>query len=1776
MERGDEDMSNVIDDRVVNMKFDNENFESNVRDTIKSLDDLDKSLKNMDKGSYGDSLSSALGGIGSAVDDLSSRFDAWGIVGMEVVRRVADYAIEKGAEIVTGLSTDNLMEGWRKYESVNESVYAIINQITDGTTYEEVVRAVEKLAWYSDETSFSLSDMVVALKGFMQQGMSLKEAVPIIMGIGNSAMYAGANAKDASGAFLIWSKASASNLSLRQWQQLSTTFGVTTYQFKQMALDAGVAAGTLEDLGNGLYKTSDGLEVSLENFETTLGAQSGKWFTKEVQTELFGANSAYGGYIDGLAEYIKRVKESTGVTLLWEDAVEEYNNNVLGGTLTDLELFGLKAAESATVAKTLSEAIDAIKDAASTSWMEVFKNLFGLVEEAKVYWTDLSSYLNGIFVGPIQTIANYTKAWGELTYELGGRSSFIQSFRNMAEVAESVVAPIKDAYAAVFGIKEFGDIVSEMGKLVKRFELFIKSLVLTEEESIKFQRVWETVFEILKFVGTAVEKIWGLFKAAGSVVSPIIGLLGDLSMAILDVIGVTVKVFNMEGNLWTWLQGPTNALKKMGQAVADSVAIFKISSGPVIDGVTDSFDAISDAAGRVGEGFSSAGTSVMDLYEKLKKSDSFIAFKNNLNILYEDLKNSNSVFLEAFKMAYSESGGGVVGTVKGAYSGVKAVISEIYDSLAGMLDEHLGGALTKIKEFAASIEQHIKDAGATIKGFASSLLGGGETSILGASLFGDVKKTQEDADSQLTGIERLRKNAEAEMAAVAKAGDSMTAVFGAGSLVTLSTALIRIDNILKGIGSVLNNSGKMFKNIGGTFSQLTKSLKNMQLEVKADILRSIATSILILTGSLLVLSQIPTENIVPKFASLSVLVGEMAGLMALVKKLDFEGTTIGFDAASRSFTSTSGGMKQAATSFLMLSASLLVLSAALAEISKIDPTRLGMSTAALTVLLLDLTLFAKTTDGMAGGFSGNVGTNIFKMASGLVLMAQAIKMLGDLADEDNTLSKGILSITTVLLSLFAFSASMKQWGGGDMVDMSNLIGLAAGLAALALVIKMYGLIPADQLQQGSVAVISCLAFLALIMAALTEQKVDAKNMLGIAAAFDLLAVGMIALAGALLIFNAVSWESMGQAALAIVALIGAAKLIDMLNLDKTLLSFGVSLAALGVGIAGIGVGTLAFATAMTVIAAEAPAFAAGLITTIQTILIGIVALKPKIVAAILTLIEAACEVLIVSWDLILNTLEALILQTLRRVFGWIKPIASIIKQHWPEIKAKIVEVWVALKAWLDETGQKIKEWLVNTLKSLGTTIKENWPIWLQKLWEGFTSLLSNLLEIGGKILVWLGELLLNILSTIVGKIGDIISGGKDLIRSFLEGITDNKIVTDILMFPIELLGWFVEKLLEGAQIILNAGKSLIGWLKDGLTDKDKKKDIYDAGTGIVDEYNRGINDKGQDAKREGERIAGLVEEGVSSVDLYNSGVEAINGLAKGLDDKRANTALRTRAKELGTTVEKSLKNRMEIKSPSKVTERIGAYATEGLAKGLLSKTEYDSVLTNAFNLGGNTTDSITSGLESKLPNLYSSIDDAEEYIKQDTGLASKEIAENISTTFDENLDREQEISIVVDTKEFDEKIAYIDGELSRLRSEREEEIALREAMDESKVSNLDNKIKTLENAKANERMIINADEDGGIDVGGKKYYDFSEAISAQAAVLAEHGIGMGAYRNLVDSDANKPEQTITNISVNQTINSPDPVSPVEQYRAGQMALHGLNINGINYSARDLNYASSTT
>lgn len=610
----------AIDERVVQMQFDNARFESNIHTSISSLDRLKAALNlgGATKGmeaveNYSNRLT--LGGISAAVENISSKFSVMGIIGVTALQNIVNKAVDAGERMVRALSLDQIMAGWNKYADKTTSVQTIM--AATAQTWEESAKAtgfmgsqmdfvnsqMEKLNWFTDETSYNFTDMVSNIGKFTSNQIPLEEAVTAMQGIANWAAISGQNAGAASRAMYNLSQAiGVGSVKLMDWRSIENA-NMATAEFKEKVLEVAAANGKLKTEANGTYKTLSGTEVNVKNFSQSL---SEGWFDKET---LMGVLDQYGSFTNELYEFsettgltateilglvdaqetgalsldkLQKVSEETGLS------VEDLQTSITSLASEENE-FGRKTFKAAQEAKTFQDAIDATKDAASTKWMNIFENIFGDYEEAKTLWTNFAEFLYDVLVSPLEKVEELTAGWKTVgTFEriLAGFKNLWTFFNGDGEEIIGVLGHIREAFEEVFPI----NIAAAVTSFSFKFKKFTSHLKLTEEQGKNITNTFKGIFSIFKIVGNAIKTLW-------TATAPLRSALGGLASSLL---GVT-------GRLGEWISGLSSADKKTSlfQSIIQGIASainwlsekinnfsFSKTFGAAIDWIQEKFEAL--------------------------------------------------------------------------------------------------------------------------------------------------------------------------------------------------------------------------------------------------------------------------------------------------------------------------------------------------------------------------------------------------------------------------------------------------------------------------------------------------------------------------------------------------------------------------------------------------------------------------------------------------------------------------------------------------------------------------------------------------------------------------------------------------------------------------------------------------------------------------------------------------------------------------------------------------------------------------------------------------------------------------------------------------------------------------------------------------------------------------------------------------------------------------------------------------------------------------------
>lgn len=404
-----------IDQRIVEMQFDNRQFESGVKTTISTLDRLKQKLNFGKSAQSLDDLSKAskrfsLDGLASSVEYIASKFSFMGVMGVTAMQRISNAAITTGKRLVSALTIDPVRSGLSEYETQIGAIQTILsNTRSKGTTLDQVNNALDELNAYADKTIYNFTEMTRNIGTFTAAGVDLDTSVAAIKGIANLAAVSGSTSVQAATAMYQLSQALASGtIRLMDWNSVvNAGMGGDVLQsaLKETARVHGIAIDQMiEEQGS---------------FRETL--QKG-WLTSEIMLETLQKFTG---------DLSKEQILAMGYTA--EQAEE-------------IIALGKDANDAATKVKTFTQLIDTLKEALGSGWTQTWEFIIGDFEEARTLWTGVSDAIGEIINDSAEARNSMVKAWKEA----GGREDLIEGLTDIFSSLWSVVVAVGDAMDDIF------------------------------------------------------------------------------------------------------------------------------------------------------------------------------------------------------------------------------------------------------------------------------------------------------------------------------------------------------------------------------------------------------------------------------------------------------------------------------------------------------------------------------------------------------------------------------------------------------------------------------------------------------------------------------------------------------------------------------------------------------------------------------------------------------------------------------------------------------------------------------------------------------------------------------------------------------------------------------------------------------------------------------------------------------------------------------------------------------------------------------------------------------------------------------------------------------------------------------------------------------------------------------------------------------------------------------------------------------------------------------
>lgn len=1184
-----------IDQRVVQMLFDNTAFEKGITTTLSSLDKLNKGLQLSGATKGLDDVDSAaskfsLGNIASDVDSVTSKFSALSVIGISALATIASKAVTAGIAVVKSFTIDPIKEGFQNYETQINAVQTILANtgLKGAAGLAQVNSVLADLNKYANLTVYNFSEMAENIGTFTAAGVGLKESVESIKGIANLAALSGSSADQASTAMYQLSQAIASGkVQLQDWNSV---------------VNAGLGGKILQ---TALINTARVSGVAIDSIIKKAGSfrnslQSG-WLTSQILT--------------------KTLAQFTGDLSVAQIKAMGYTSE----QAQQIFVLSQTAVNAATKIKTMTQLTDALKEEVGTAYAAIFKTIFGNITQATVLFSGIHNAAENALTIPIYELNALLQSWEAL----GGRTDLIDAITNVFKDLGAVMAPIKGAFEEIFpptSAVTLFNITQDFLNLTKEFKIGASDALLVKESFAGVFAVFSIAIFIIKQVAGQLLSLLGYTADSSRSFLQVTANVGNFLVRLKTLIETSQRVTEVFGAIGEALALPVNLIQIL---IGFAEELFEKFEGDATGKASGALNAISNQLGPIGKLANLADEAWVALYNHLQGIANFFApLAAELSTFFAQLGQSIINGLETMNFS------GVLAVVNtGLLGGLLLLVKKFVAKFQGG-GGSLGGFVDTIKETFEGLTGSLEAMQNTLK--AATLLEiAVAIGVLTISMIALSKINQQgliQASSAITVMFLQLIGSMTLFSHFIGAEDSAKMVIMMAALILFASAIdILASAAVKLAGLDWAGIGKGLTGLGGIMAEFLVTVKLMGspegLIASGLGLTAFAKGVNVLAKAVVTLSGLSWEELAKGLTAVGALLGSLglftkfaeadatgvlqgAGIILLATGINILAIAMGrfgafsWETIGKGLTSMAGGLA-------LIAGALFVL----------PPSSL-LSAAAILVVASSLGLISTAVQKM-GSFSWeSIGKGMTVLAGGLGFIADALFLL----PPSSLLSAAAIYIVAASLGLIA-NALVKMGGQSWDAIAKGLVELSVSLTLIAAAVILM-----EEALPGAAAILVT----AVALAILTPVMIAFGNMswmnilkslaelagvfvvigaaglllaplvpilLGLGASILLLGAGILLAGAGVLLF------SIALTALAVAGAAGAAALVAIVTSMIGLLPEVAK---------GVGQAVIAFSTT---IATAGPQFTAAMVTVLTAMLNAINTLAPKINATMIKLLN---------------------------------------------------------------------------------------------------------------------------------------------------------------------------------------------------------------------------------------------------------------------------------------------------------------------------------------------------------------------------------------------------------------------------------------------------------------------------------------------------------------------------------------------------------------------------
>lgn len=1246
-------MSKEVDERVVEMRFNNALFESKVQQTMRSLAALNEKLmfKGAEKGFEKVSDSSEkvkFNALLNALDNLSQKFSAVEVIGVTALMRITNQAVDAGERLVKALSLDPIISGFQEYETQINAVQTILaNTSSKGTTLDQVNAALDELNHYADLTIYNFTEMTRNIGTFTAAGVDLNTSVSAIKGIANLAAVSGSTSQQDSTAMYQLSQALASGtVKLQDWNSVvNAGMGGQVFQdaLKETARVHGIAI--------------DSMIKKEGSFRETL---SKGWLTSSILTET-------------LQKFTGDLNEETLKSIGYTDE-----------QIKKIMEMGKTANDAATKVKTFSQLKDTLTEALQSGWTQTWQTIIGDFEEAKELFTRFSDVFsdlinkssearNTVLAGGLNT------GWQQLSTALGDSADFYSQMLEKVMLANGSISQkqIDDAGSFVKALQQGGVSAEQLQNGLKESYKQLSVLGALSDDALKakkldpaqvrslaksFEEVNQKVADgsldldiYSKKIGELsgrehlIESIWNVFEALEKVVEPVARAWQKIFSPITadQIYNIAKSIDEFTAKL-SISDETADKIERTFSGIFAVLNVWKNMLLTVSKVLGEVFNAVSPLAGGFLSITASLGDCLVEMANAVNNSKTFKTTLDGIHWIIGKVSEGMQTFA-------------------GVLTDVSNNVSVVFDPLKTLgewFENFISFITPKLKWLADKIGEIFEELGSGASGAFGNLNGNALWGFANAGMiagliagikgfleaFKDIGSTVKDT---IGGVaELLNKLGEAvtawknnKNAETLKTISTAVAIL-AGSLVVLS--MVKPERLAASTGAMIALFAELLVALA-IYDEIAKKTKKVGKGTSSMVV--MAAGVLILTSALKKISEIETEKLLTSVIALGAVMAELVAAQVAISKWAKDGA-------------------KHAMSMLAMAAAVRVLAEAVEQLADLGWDGIEKGLIAVAGLLAEVAAFSGLSN--FGGLTAGKAVGILILAAALSVLEKSVSAFSKMPVDE--LQNGIGVLGAILGEIAVFSmlsnpaehvlstaTALTILSGGLLIlsnALANLGGMTLGQIGVALAAMAGGLIEmgvALTLVKGSLGSATSFLIMSVVLNALVsplkslgEMSLEeiGHGLLAVGGALGIfaIAVGTMSLAGPIVIAVSAALSLLAGSFALLLGTMAAVSLMP-LRVEALVVALGTLGSAIGVFIAGViaGLGTAAGSIAIAI--AE----------IIVAVCNAIAQAVPAIGNALAQLIVAICNVIVQCSEPIgqaLFTLGTVVIQTIIDLIAW--------------------------------------------------------------------------------------------------------------------------------------------------------------------------------------------------------------------------------------------------------------------------------------------------------------------------------------------------------------------------------------------------------------------------------------------------------------------------------------------------------------------------------------------